>query len=164
MRPSGAVAAALRSLPVLLGLLAVPNLGAALEDDPKEEEKRFQGTWVEYAVVIGKERFLQEAEGGDITTEFKSGRFVEVSGTKEAGRGKFILNPSKQPKEIDLIYDPNPRLPPNPPGMEDRRTVFKGIYEWNGDELRVCLSLHERPKRFAAEGEDFIIELRRKRK
>ena len=79
--------------------------------------------------MFAEGRFLQKAEGGDITTDFKAERFVEVSGTKEAGRGKFILDPSKRPKEIDLVYDPNPRLPQPLRGEKEHLTVFKGIYK-----------------------------------
>jgi uncharacterized protein (TIGR03067 family) len=60
------------------------------------------------------------------------------------------LDTTKSPKEIDMVFLDGPN--------KDR--VGKGIYQIDGDMLRVCRSLDpqdERPKEFKSEGQMFIM-------
>jgi uncharacterized protein (TIGR03067 family) len=157
-------AAALWDLAVVFGILAVPSLGLATEGNLKSERDRFQGKWLQHAQVFAQGRFLVRGDNGDITTEFNGDKFVDFNGTMVIGRGKFMLDPSKRPREIDLVYEVSPPGPQRPPGEKESPMVLKGIYELDGDELRVCFGFDQRPKRIAAKGDDFIIEFKRRGK
>jgi uncharacterized protein (TIGR03067 family) len=53
--------------------------------------------------------------------------------------GKLVLNADKKPKEVDLVQETGP--------------VYKGIYEIDGDTLKMCICMSsdadsQRPKDF----------------
>lgn len=103
-------------------------------DKPKTDKERFQGTWQCVSVSGGGETIKVEDFGqnglpgtvkfdGDklLSRDFNSdGKVVET-------KGSFKLDPSRKPKEIDLIYDPEAKV-----------KSARGIYELEGDSLRLC--------------------------
>jgi uncharacterized protein (TIGR03067 family) len=66
---------------------------------------------------------------------------VKTSG-KEHVSAKLVLRADKEPKEMDIVLETDP--------------VYKGIYEIDGDTLKICLVLSsdddsKRPKEFKSE-------------
>jgi RNA polymerase sigma factor (sigma-70 family) len=105
---------------VAVGVLAFAGAAAV---QAKSDKDALQGTW---KVVLVKENGNEknDAEADMI----KKGRFV-FKGDKVIARGEcdFKVDPSKKPKEFDMI-------PLEGPPQEKGQT-FKGIYELKGDDL-----------------------------
>jgi uncharacterized protein (TIGR03067 family) len=78
---------------------------------------------------------------------------------KGTDRQKYKLDPARTPKEIDL-NSPDPDAPAEV-------THFEGIYDLNGDSLRICLAKPgtPRPGQFTAPAgsERFIVVLQRQK-
>lgn len=106
----------------------------------KSDQDRLQGTWqVISAQVGGKEA---EGEEGDMV---RKGKLV-VKGDHMQIRngGKFTLDPSKKPKELDWDMQEGPQV---------ERGLWRGIYELKGDELTLVIALPntDRPREFKTE-------------
>jgi uncharacterized protein (TIGR03067 family) len=124
---------------------------AAADDDPKvkAELKKFQGTWV----VIYAEKAGEELEQvGDHQLKFDGETFSHAVHGHVDEKGTFKLDPSKNPKEIDIrLRDRD----------SDEKTVL-GIYTWDGENLNLCLGKPgggTRPKDFTTmpEGRDLVV-------
>jgi len=114
----------------------------AKEDAAKDKEK-LQGTWL---VVGGEEHGTKMPEAdvkmADMRFIIEGDKIQATRGGKEKGKGgTFKLDPSKKPKEIDLI--------------DDKETV-KGIYSLDGDTLKFCLAKggNDRPTDFTTKKGD----------
>jgi uncharacterized protein (TIGR03067 family) len=110
-------------------------------DDPKPEDvkKEFEslnGTW-----KITK----MELEGKDLLAGFgeAEAKFKDKELTSPGIAADLKLDPSKDPKAVDLSYTEGPSA---------GRTV-KGIYKLEGDKLTICRALKQdgkRPTEFSA--------------
>ena len=129
---------------------------AAADDDPKvkAELKKFQGTWV----VTYAEKAGEEQEVGDHQLKFDGETFSHADLGKDVeDKGTFKLDPSKNPKEIDI------RL--RKTDDRDEKTVL-GIYTWDGENLKLCLGEPgggNAPKDFTTmpEGRNLIVVKRK---
>ena len=107
---------------------------------PQDDLAKFQGTWV--AVAFEKEGVTTPEEHLGAVRLVIDGdryRYSEPGGGFE---GRFRLDPTKRPKEIDSI----------PTTGEHRGKVAPGIYEIDGETHRVCFALpgsEDRPKALA---------------
>ena len=132
--------------------LAVPGwINARAEDKPdiERELKKFQGTWTfESSQAGGQELPTGELKGLILTFEglkhtVKKGDDVIQVGTQK-------LDPSKSPKTIDVTIAEGP----------NKGTVMLGIYEIDGDTLKVCFDPQgkKRPTEFksAPGSENFV--------
>jgi uncharacterized protein (TIGR03067 family) len=141
----------------MLWLAATTSVPAA--DDKDDDAKSIQGTWVVDPDVY------KDLKDKEVVKEMKAVRFVikgdsfslkHPPGNQE--KGSFRLDPSKKPKEIDLL--------------SDMGTVqAQGIYELDKDRLKLCwdreFKSHGRPTKFAhaKEGNDpFLLVLIRDKK
>jgi uncharacterized protein (TIGR03067 family) len=126
---------------------------------PDPDLKQFQGGWEYKSQTIGG-RSLRLADPHDM--------WVEVGGdtltmARAAGSGltyKVVLDPAARPKAIDLVAHDHPL---------GQAVVQKGIYEWDGEDLRLCFDNtgEGRPKEFRSPaGQDnvYVSVLRRKGK
>ena len=129
---------------------------AAADDDPKvkAELKKFQGTWV---VTYGEKAGEEQDQVGDHQLKFDGETFSHADlGHDVEDKGTFKLDPSKNPKEIDIRFrDTN----------NDEKTVL-GIYTWDGENLKLCLGEpggETRPKDFTTmpEGRNLIVVKRK---
>jgi len=106
----------------------VPRALAAADDAAKvkAELKKFQGTWVDiYAEEVGK----KQEQVGDHQLKFDGEAFSVADHGHVEEKGTFKLDPSKNPKEIDLrLRDRN-----------DEEKTALGIYTWDGENLKLCL-------------------------
>jgi len=112
---------------------------ASFGDDAKEELKKLEGTW---------NLVMSEQDGMKSDPKFvKNGKMVikgnemTVYGGKViSSKAKITLNPSKTPKTIDAVQTYG-----GPKG-----TKAPGIYELDGDTLKICFGEKQRPKDFTA--------------
>jgi uncharacterized protein (TIGR03067 family) len=120
----------LRSWLVLCTLILPVAALPAQEDAVKKEKAKLAGVWiVESVEFLGKQadslkgdRFIFTAEKLTITSKAKD------------DMQSYQIDPTKKPKEVDFK-------------CEDM--AFLGIYELNGDTLRLCLSTNgARPTAF----------------
>jgi uncharacterized protein (TIGR03067 family) len=117
-------------LSVLVGFL--PGCGGAASDKDK-----ILGTWK----AVSGEADGKPIEGEMIKTltfVFKADNKLTLTEGSHTGDGTYTLDPSKNPKEIDIM------LSEEAPG--------KGIYTLEGDELKICgsRSKQDRPKDFSS--------------
>jgi uncharacterized protein (TIGR03067 family) len=136
---------------VALGVF-VALVGCARADD----QEKFQGTWKpEKAVQGGMSMPAEELE--KMSIEFKGNMAMPRHGEKQEKAAEFKLDASKKPKTIDISV---------PQG--DKSEHVKGIYEFDGDTLKICFSKDggERPEKFeSAEGsKSMLIVLKRVKK
>src|SRR5262249_44389337 len=138
----------LMTLFCVLGLAVSGGSGTLADDkaDLEKEVKKFQGAWTfESSEAGGKELPASELKGfilifeGDKHTVKKGDEVIQV-GTQK-------LDPSKLPKAIDVTLTEGPM----------KGAVMLGIYEINGDTLKVCFDAQgkKRPTEFkSAPGSD----------
>jgi uncharacterized protein (TIGR03067 family) len=143
--------------------VALP-VGAAPQSKPEAptaatELERMQGTWDYESQTIG---------GRELPADRRAKIWVVIDGdtrTRETGLGpglkdKITLDPSASPRTIDLVSVGHP---------SGRTFTEKGIYEWDGKLLRLCLDNtgKDRPKEFKSPaGQDniYVSVLRRRAK
>jgi uncharacterized protein (TIGR03067 family) len=107
----------------------------------KKDLERLQGEWILNSV------------NGDEKTPFSGSVFVVTNDKFEwvgSHRGTFTIDPTKNPKAIDMYFD----------------VVSLGIYEIEGKTLKIYASREKRPEKFSTpEGKDgeFILEFKRER-
>jgi uncharacterized protein (TIGR03067 family) len=122
---------------------------------PEAELKKMQGPWTYQSQTIGG-RELTQVRLKDIWMEIDGDLMTKAGG----GKYKIKLDPTTDPKSIDLVSHEHP---------SGKTFIHKGIYEWDGETLRICLdnSAKERPKEFRSlAGQDniYISVLNRKEK
>ena len=136
---------------------ALPILADPPQDDAvKKELKKLEGSWA--TVFI-------EAAGQKVTDEDKiKTRKLSTKGDKytlkvgdETVQGTIEINPTKKPKTIDVKPDS---------GSNKGKTLL-GIYELDGDSLKICLALpgKDRPTALvtaAENGQQLVVYKREK--
>jgi uncharacterized protein (TIGR03067 family) len=108
-------------------------------EEPKEDEK-LKGTWLLTEGEIGGKTIPQEELKKNNIVKFGAGKIT----TSEEGKPddkvetQYKVDPAKKPKTIDIT----PETP--------ERGVILGIYEIEGDVLRICVGRpgKERPTKF----------------
>jgi len=117
--------------------------------DVEKELKKFQGTWTfESSETGGKELPNGELKGLILT--FEGDKHTVKKGDEVIQVGVQKLDPSKSPKTIDVTMTEGP----------NKGAVMLGIYEIDGDTLKVCFDPHgkKRPTEFksAPGSENFV--------
>src|SRR5262249_18478300 len=123
------------------GLLAGPGDAPA---DAKKEKEKLQGTWKAVTVETGGQ---SKDDTQDICLILAGDEFTFKRGDGIIGKGKFKIDPCKNPKQIDL------EITEDPTKEENKGKTVLAIYAVDGDQLKWCLSKPggvERPKEFAA--------------
>jgi uncharacterized protein (TIGR03067 family) len=129
----------------LLTLAAsLPAADAGEEKAIKKELTKFIGTWTIEAETIDGVKTPSEALQG-YSLQLQDGRFVLSKNGDPVWVGRFTIKPATNPKRIDVLPDQD--------GADLPRTRH-GIYEFDGDKLKMCLSARvdsdEYPKEFAS--------------
>jgi uncharacterized protein (TIGR03067 family) len=128
----------------LSGFLALSLLAAAEvpNDEAKNEQAKLSGTWKAVAVKESG----QTRETLDHHLIFTGDEFSLKRGDDTVIKGKFRIDPSKKPKEIDMeIVDSHKG--------SIKGKISLGIYGLDGDTLRWCSNepgSTERPKEFSS--------------
>jgi uncharacterized protein (TIGR03067 family) len=132
-----------------LVLGAAVLLVAAADEAAKKDQDKMQGQWEAVGIEYnGKDL---KADGVKLTFTFK-GNKATLSGsdeiTKDFSGFTFKLDPSTNPKCIDMTVTAG----------DQKDSVIEGIYEFKGEELRICAKITEkaRPTKFASPEGEFI--------
>ena len=119
----------------------------APKDGVKKDKEKLQGTW---KAVTAQERGETKDDVEDHRLIFSGDEFSVKKGDETMIKGKFKIDSSKKPKEIDMEI------------TEARKDDFNGKsalgnYELDGDTLKWCASEPgetERPKKFSSDAEN----------
>lgn len=90
------------------------------------EAKKLRGYWTMTALEIDG-KAVEEARLQGTTLEIRGDKYIVTTGRKPR-EVRFVLDPTKNPKEIDLLF-------PDPPNADQ---VHRGIYRVEEDTLQVC--------------------------
>ena len=124
-------------LPFLCLAFAQP----AGDDKAKKDLERVQGIWEMHALEINGKEVPPQRRDGTILI-IKGSDYKTKVKDKELPGFQLKLDPSKNPKEVDMIQK-------QPDGTEK---VIKGIYTFENDHFKMCRGLdasQERPSQFA---------------
>ncbi len=134
MRKLKALAAMLLAVTLLGGgaLLTAHTLRAGQKDEKaRSDHEQIQGTWT----VVSGEKGGKRGDAGDGKVKVIIGKdkiTVEKDGNQVEEEATYELGPTKKPKWIDLTVK-----------REGKEGTMRGIYELDGDSLKICLN--ERP-------------------
>ena len=147
---------ALLALFCAVGFAASGGFGAAADDkaDLEKEVKKFQGTWTfESSESGGKKLPAGELKGFILI--FEGNKHTVKKGDDVIQVGTQKIDPSKSPKTIDVTMTEGP----------NKGTVMLGIYEIDGDTLKVCFDPQgkKRPTEFkSAPGSDNFVNVHKR--
>jgi uncharacterized protein (TIGR03067 family) len=111
------------------------------DDAEKKELERLQGTWSTLSIEVDGQKATDEERIKTRKLIVAGNRYtLKVEG--ETVQGTIEVNPTQKPKTIDEKPDS---------GLHKGRTLL-GIYELEGDNLKICLALpgRGRPTEFAS--------------
>jgi RNA polymerase sigma factor (sigma-70 family) len=137
----------------------------AADDATEKDRKALQGTWVAVSyekaggpAVATADKQATDAEK-NLQLVIKGDAFTSSSGP-DAGEGlagSFKLDATQSPKTIDLRAEV--KIVNGQQGKETTTLKLLGIYQLNGDELKICLQEKERPRDFSVKGATRYREL-----
>jgi uncharacterized protein (TIGR03067 family) len=135
--------------------LLVSGYGAQQSAGPSDDLEKLQGSWAFVSL---------EVEGSKLPDAMLSGSKIIIKGENfksiSAGityEGKIKIDRNSTPKTLDLIFTEGP----------EKGRTSTGIYELDGDNLKICLSLagSTRPTEFASKpGSGFAFETLKREK
>jgi uncharacterized protein (TIGR03067 family) len=113
-------------------LLLVPVvallIAADAKDDAKKDLDKLQGEWVMVALEVDGKAVPEDKLKGTVLT-IKGDKYITT--VKDAKHEVTItLDPSKDPKHIDMAFPDGPNAP----------KIGKGIYKIDGDTFVLCRS------------------------
>jgi uncharacterized protein (TIGR03067 family) len=140
-------------LAIVLGLLGAGGVRGADSAEEAKEKKAFEGTW---NVTVAERDGRKESE--EDTKNLKlifSGDKITIKIQEEGQEAMYKLDPGKKPKAIDITPTAGP----------EKGKTFQGIYELEGDSLKLCWSEKKdaRPTEFVTRpnSECFLLILNR---
>ena len=133
---------ALLSLFFTLGLLVSGGAGANGPTDVEKELKKFQGVWTFESVESGGKK-LSANLFEKMTVRFEGDKYSVLMGDMVVEVATQKLDPSRSPKAVDSTVTDGP----------NKDKVYLGIYEIDGDTLKVCFDEagKKRPTAFKTE-------------
>jgi uncharacterized protein (TIGR03067 family) len=133
---------------------AASGIQADDKADLEKEVKKFQGTWtIESSVTGGTELPADQLKG--LVVVFEGDKHSVKKGDDVLQVGTQKLDPSKSPKTIDVTMTEGP----------SKGTVMLGIYEFDGDTLKVCFDSEgkKRPTEFkSAPGSQTFVNVHKR--
>jgi uncharacterized protein (TIGR03067 family) len=139
-----------------VGFAASGGPGTLADDkaDLEKEVRKFQGTWTfESSEAGGRE--LPTVELKLLLLTFEGDKHTVKKGDEVVQVGIQKLDPSKSPKTIDVTMTEGP----------SKGTVMLGIYELDGDTLKVCFDPRgkKRPTEFkSAPGSENFVNIHKR--
>ena len=132
---------ALVTLLCAFGLVVSGGTGtrAGGKADVEKELKKFQGVWTVESLESGGKKIPADTFKG-MTLTYEGDKYTVKNGKEVIQVGTQKVDPSKSPKTIDVTMTEGP----------NKGAVMLGIYEINGDTLRVCFDTEgkKRPAEF----------------
>jgi uncharacterized protein (TIGR03067 family) len=144
-------------LAVLAGSGGQPAADEPKADTAREELKKLEGTWQVVSIETRqKARPAGEVNGLKLVIKGDTSTF-EKDGKPVVGTGKLSIDPSKKPKTVDIAVT---GAPEDPTGT----FTIPGIYQLDGDSLRICWGGPKRPTEFKTtpDGGDLLVLTRDK--
>jgi uncharacterized protein (TIGR03067 family) len=141
-----------------VGLAASGGSGTRADDkaDLEKEVRKFQGTWTfESSEAGGKDLPAGELKGLVLT--FEGDKHTVKKGNEVIQAGTQKLDPFQSPKAIDVTLTEG----------VNKGAVMLGIYEINGDTLKVCFDAagKKRPTQFqSAPGSETFVNVHKRLK
>ena len=122
-------------------ILAALAFVAADDDANKKDMEKLQGDWAAFSMV---------RDGMSIPRDDAQAFFRSVKGDKytvfrydeAVNKWSFTIDATMKPKTMDVT----------PEGTDDKAKASLGIYEFDGDKLKVCFAMpgKDRPTEFAS--------------
>ncbi len=124
---------------LVLGLVA--GAQGAKEDAAAEDLKRMQGDWVVVSMEVDGLK-VPDDDAMALFRSVKGDRYTVSRYRRLAGKGTIKLDATKKPRTIDAL----------PAGVTDKAKAVLGIYEFDGDKLKLCFARPgmARPTEFSA--------------
>ena len=143
------------SLVLLCGLSVFATIGEG-QESPEKVRAKLVGVWMGYAVAGKGEKPDQGPVKIEltITAERIQARQFKGKDDFDLGEGTFMLGSDKAPFHLDgdkKLNNPN------------RKEVWLGIYELDGDTLKWCVKRKGRPTEFATGDGAFLLILKRQK-
>jgi len=133
-------------------LLAVLFVGIAAAQDAPKGDPKLVGEWTVVSAIKGGEKIAEEQAKAMLVVF--TDKAVTVKEDKREEKAEYKADPSAKVKTIDVVPEKAP------PG-----TVVKGIYELNGDELKLTFNKDgDRPKDFKGEGDTVMLMVLKRKK
>jgi uncharacterized protein (TIGR03067 family) len=126
------------------------------KDEAKKVQEKLQGTWKALTV---ERRGESNKDDEDHRLIFDGNKFSVKRADQTMIQGTFKLDPSKNPKEIDM------KITEDETGKHKGKTAA-GIYALDGDTLKWCVAepgTTERPKEFSAPADTKLMFVTLKR-
>jgi len=139
----------------LVAALTIGRAGAQ-DDAAKNELKKLEGTWATVSIEAAGQKLTDEDKIKTRKLTMKGEKYTLKVGD-ETVQGTIEINPTKKPKTIDVKPDS---------GSNKGKTLL-GIYELDGDNLKICLAApgKERPTAFGTApeiGQQLVVYKREK--
>ena len=137
---------------VISGSLFV--VGTVQADEAKEQIAKVQGIWAAVTYIEDGQGEAKEipASESPVRWAFKNDRVTFLADVETASaKGTYKLDPSKKPKTIDISF---------PPAFGEKMgQTLLGIYEIDGDALKICYSPDggQRPAEFQSKSGSKVI-------
>ena len=130
---------ALIFLLLFAGLASAASLGASSPDEAMTNQlKAMAGTWEPVSAENNGVKASQADLAGTVWVRRTDGRWTMQRGGKTIVEWSVkAIDPRKSPKTIDLEVSAGTY----------RGVVYPGIYELEGDTLRICFALPDKPQR-----------------
>src|SRR5262245_72416 len=139
---------------LLLVTVAGLSIAADAKEDLKKEKDKIKGTWSFVSIEVPKgEKGPPDEALKEMKMVFGEDKVTIKFGKDEDKPAAYQLDPSKKPKEIDIM-------------PEGKDKTLKGIYTLEGDTLKMCVSEKGvRPKEFKpdAESKTGVMTLKREK-
>jgi uncharacterized protein (TIGR03067 family) len=122
------------------------------EESQKTDKEKIQGSWVAIAGVrrgetLSEDRIRQEK----LSLSFAGDTLIQKSAKASEKKVTFRIDSKKKPKAIDLI--------------DEQGRIYPGIYELNGDTLKLCSAPpgQSRPKEFSGKDTHMQVTLKKQK-
>ncbi|HEY7155708.1 MAG TPA: TIGR03067 domain-containing protein [Gemmataceae bacterium] len=144
-----------KSLLVLVGFALLVAAEPA-RDDAAVDLKKLQGTWIMAELEINGQQ-VPEEKRKDTILVLKNDKYI-IKIKNKTYETTFKLDPSKDPKEIDMFFPDGPNAP----------KVSKGIYRLDGDTFQLCRAQapgEDRPRDFVTTADSglFVVVWKRQK-
>jgi uncharacterized protein (TIGR03067 family) len=122
-------------------ILAAITFVAADGDANKKDMEKLQGDWAAVSMIRDGMPFPRDDAQAFFRT-VKGDRYTVFRYDEVVNKWTFTIDATKEPKTMDVL----------PEGTDDKAKASLGIYEFDGDKLKVCFAMpgKDRPTGFAS--------------